>query len=692
MMEVDTPTEVKSISPANETAEPPEQDPSPMASSYANGTQLNGNGVVKSTSPETVISRPHSSHAPNAQKQPASAEPSVDLVALASKSMSLPAPFAASPTPRPSFQSPQQPPKQTYQARSSTPAQRFASPEIDHSIHTPRFDRDFALLSDDIRQCCPEAIRRIVRDNWEKCVMGSDFHSAFLLNAVIHHASGNITRRAVRDFGRNLVKDARSEIANHFSTVDIDEIGDTLLSKCSDRLLDKAMELRLKTIDARSLINALARAERLGYEANDILDDQPRERVIPGSSAMPQRMPPQTAPAPNFATPTQSQYFPRLAPSSAPIPELQCRLCWRKFDHPKSYEYHVQKSVCSKPPPTSAGFPFVCNFCGCGFITKVGQNYHTANAVCGVHETAPATPKADAIRPPPPPPTAIPHHPQQTITPLQYTASSRPPPSSIDIDDPYSHLNAKRKAELDEELRQAEINYAPRFKEAEEIPDLAERKLKVAGLQNSFSTKQSIIRKKYGVRLRNRRTKAEIDEERSRLGLKEAHSPPSSNYETPSKRQKTDLNYPSSQPFPSSSASIQPPPTPSNHMSVSEMGSGLGGTNATAAMSDPTLRPPLPLPLPHPALPQTMTSPVPSPQLPTQNSLSSLQRKGYRVSSHVGQQSGPNSPNSIPTGTPNPDLQRSGSVAAPYVLEDSSDDEAGFDEEIPATLPPRKPT
>ncbi|KAI1261109.1 hypothetical protein F5Y18DRAFT_216164 [Xylariaceae sp. FL1019] len=703
-MEVDTHTEARIRSPANDMVGPPGQHGSPMTISTANGTpangtpvngtQLNGNSVdKKSTSPETMQPRPQSSHATKApdQQAPASAVPSTDLAALATKPMPLPTPSASSPPPRPSFHSPQQPPQQSQQARNNTPAQRFASPEVDHSLHTPRFDRDLALLSDDIRQCRPEAIRRIVRDNWEKCVMGSEFHSAFLLNAVIHHASGNITRRAVRDFGRNLVKDARSEIADHLSTADIDVIGDTLLSKCSDHFLDKAMELRLKSIDARSLINALARAERLGYEANDILDDQPKERVMPGSSTIPQLIAPQAAPPPKVvATPTQSQYFPRLTPSSAslPIAELTCRLCWRKFDHPKGYEYHVQKSVCNKPPPTPAGFPFVCKFCGCGFITKVGLTYHNVNAVCGVHETAPATPRSDAIRPPPSQPTALPHHPHQPSTPRQHNASFQPPPSSVDTDDPYSHLNAKRKAELNEELRQAEINYAPRFKEAEEIPDLNERKLKVAGLQNSFSTKQSIIRKKYGVRLRNRRTRAEIEEERSRLGLKEAHSPPSSAYETPlAKRQRTDLTW---QPYPSSSAPIHPPPTPSNHMSVSEMGSGLGGTNATAAMNDPTQRPPPPPPLP--ALPRTMPSPVSSPQPPTQNSLSSLQRKGYRVSSHVGQQSGADSPSSVPTGTPNPDLQRSGSVAAPVVLDDSSDDEAGSDEEIPATLPPRKPT
>ena len=72
---------------------------------------------------------------------------------------------------------------------------------------------------------------------------------------------------------------------------------------------------------------------------------------------------------------------------------------------------------------------------------------------------------------------------------------------------------------MNEELRRAEEQFAPRFAEAEKIPDEKARKAKIEGLRNSFGTKQSIIRKKYGVRLRERRTKAEIIAERERIGL-----------------------------------------------------------------------------------------------------------------------------------------------------------------------------
>jgi hypothetical protein len=175
------------------------------------------------------------------------------------------------------------------------------------------------------------------------------------MNAITHHASGVITRRAIRDFGENLVADAKHEIAAHLRAQDIDEIAGAILERCSDQFLDRAMEQRLKTIEARPLINALARAERLGYESSDILEDQ-KEKVVPAAqmhspvahpvTGMPsQHRPPpaQAAPAPaparafaRSSLPLPEQQPPRQVPSTA---ELRCRLCWRSFEHTKPYEY-----------------------------------------------------------------------------------------------------------------------------------------------------------------------------------------------------------------------------------------------------------------------------------------------------------------------------------------------------------------
>ncbi|KAI1470185.1 uncharacterized protein F4812DRAFT_457577 [Daldinia caldariorum] len=579
-------------------------------------------------------------------------------------------------------------PRSNPQAPNVPPSAGFPSPRREHHLENSKFGDDLSRLTHAMQQSVPAAVRRVIRDNWEKCLLGSEFHHAFLLNAVIHHSNGVIIRRSIKDFGAKMVSESKHEIVSHFSTADLNELADGILEKASDYFLDLALERRLRTIDARSLINALARAERLGYENSDILDD----RRGNGSRFNPAPFNP--APNPVAITPiSRQQHTPAMpampAPTQAvarpppppPPTILQCPLCWRKFDHPQPYEYHVQKQVCTKEPPSKEGFPFSCQYCGAGFITKVGQQYHVANHVCGDHGTMPATPRGPANvgspitissgnNSPIQLPSSVPYPPgtQHATTPLSHRSTAASTPGSLPKEqDPYSRLNPATRERLEEELRQAEITYTARFKEAEQIQDPAQRQLKMDGLQNSFSTKQSIIRKKYGVRLRNRRTKAEIDNERQRMGWK--HGSPGPIEDTPSaKRQRTDegLSRLNSQVPPSNNY----PEPRSNHIPVADMSGGLGGTNATAATIDPT----------RPKSPEEQQG---SPQ----NSLTSLQRKGYRISSHL-----PRSSQVSPADTTMEDstTQRSDSASVPVVIDEDESSDSDSDGDIPASLPPHR--
>ncbi|KAK7908097.1 hypothetical protein PG985_015400 [Apiospora marii] len=577
----------------------------------------------------------------------------------------------------------------------------FQSPNRDHSRENPKFNDDLSRLTHAVQQSVPEAVRRVTRDNWEKILLGTGFHQAFVMNAVIHHANGDIVRRGIREFGRKMVSESKDAIIAHFEPADIDAVADAILDKASDYFLDKALERRLATIDARSLIDALARAERLGYESNDVNGDN-------GTTASP----PLPTPATQFQQPPQHQQHAHqdlarhsptsLIPPPPPKPQtsLQCPLCWRKFAAAPPYEYHVKKQLCTKTPPNADGFPFSCSECGAGFVTAVGQKSHYLNRVCGQHSFAPATPKGPVASSPapqfvqqqpapqmqqrtpyeqqqrPPPAWSTPVQKQHPATP----GSSAPPSSSGPVPaDPYAHLNPDTRARLEQDLLAAEASYAPRFKEAEDIPDPDERKQKLEGLQNSFSTKQSIIRKKYGVRLRQRRTKEEIEAERIRL---------TGHTGTPGggKRQRVDDGLgdtpsyvPSSQQAHATPSVNNPAITPTKHLSVTDMNSsGLGGSSATAATADPTV-----------GLQQSQPAPP-----PPRNSLASYQRNGYRVDRHVSHsatQSPVESPvqassftpvNShsaaaeatadAPTWHPSPTAARSGSAAAPLVLDDDA--------------------
>ncbi|KAK8138678.1 hypothetical protein PG984_002058 [Apiospora sp. TS-2023a] len=586
----------------------------------------------------------------------------------------------------------------------------FQSPNRDHSRENPKFNDDLSRLTHAVQQSVPEAVRRVTRDNWEKILLGTGFHQAFIMNAIIHHANGDIVRRGIREFGRKMVSESKDAIIAHFEPADIDAVADAILDKASDHFLDKALERRLATIDARSLIDALARAERLGYESNDVNGDN-------GTIASPQ-LPTPTIPQSNAVHQYQQhpqqqyQHHPHQEPAPASlIPPLRL--------NPRQ----ACSALCAGGSSQLRRLMNICSECGAGFVTAVGQKSHYLNKVCGQHSFAPATPKGPVAsspapqyaqqQPAPQMQQQSPYHQQQRApppswsTPVQKqhpaTPSSSVTPSSSGpvAADPYAHLNAATRARLEQDLLAAEATYAPRFKEAEEIPDPEERKLKLEGLQNSFSTKQSIIRKRFGVRLRQRRTKEEIEAERIRL---------TGHTGTPGggKRQRVDDGQgdtpsyvASSQQDPTAPSVNNPAMLPTKHLSVTAMNSsGLGGSSATAATADPTVG---------------LQQPQPT---PPRNSLASLKRNGYRVDRHASH-STPQSPVESPVQTssftpaniqkaaaeaaadapawrPSPTATRSGSAAAPLVLDDddddaSSDSDSDGDGEIPAKVPPSRP-
>lgn len=162
-------------------------------------------------------------------------------------------------------------------------------------------------------------------------------------------------RRSVQDFGAQLVQAALPEIINRCTGPELDQVTDLLLSKLSPEFLDRALAQRLETIDARSLVNALARAERLGYDVSDIVverqPDKP-EQVVPSLQGVippdfpamngqyhgppPHHQPMQgtqtaSSPAPVQPLPNQPKWMIGLPPlpASGPHGILYCQDCRR---------------------------------------------------------------------------------------------------------------------------------------------------------------------------------------------------------------------------------------------------------------------------------------------------------------------------------------------------------------------------
>ncbi|KAJ4420508.1 hypothetical protein N0V82_004281 [Gnomoniopsis sp. IMI 355080] len=348
----------------------------------------------------------------------------------------------------------------------SPPSRRsvgFPSPKSEALQTDPKFIDDCNRLKFGIQQALPDAVRRSVRDNWETCLTGSSFHQAFVLNASIHHATPAAVQRGMRDFGGTLIRNARTAIMEQMTTYDLDQVADLILSKASVAFFDKCMEMRLKTIDAKRLINALARAERLGYDPSDVQEEE--EVVVNAPVPLPQPQAPPSQSSPAMPNPGLLHYFGE--PTKA---------------------YLVRKPAVSTP--------------------SSGPRSHTPIPVpsipshVAIQGSSPVTPSTS-----------------KTASPVPAPAPASSPKLT---GDPYAHLSPEQLAALQSELREAEVTLTERMRQADLIVDPIAKKAKIESLSNSYGTKQSIIRKKYGVRLRQRRTRTEIQHERDRIQYKTA--------------------------------------------------------------------------------------------------------------------------------------------------------------------------
>jgi hypothetical protein len=132
-----------------------------------------------------------------------------------------------------------------------------------------------------------------------------------------------------------MVTESRDELIDHFTVADLDAVVDRILAKASDSFLDKCLEKRLLTIEAKPLINALAKAERLGYDPSDVVQEDHHERVIP-QEAYPGAGP---AAAASFAQQRTSQPSQPPQSYSPAAQSSQCGRCFRTFGYVEPYNY-----------------------------------------------------------------------------------------------------------------------------------------------------------------------------------------------------------------------------------------------------------------------------------------------------------------------------------------------------------------
>ena len=171
-------------------------------------------------------------------------------------------------------------------------------------------------------------------------------------------------------------------------------------------------------------------------------------------------------------------------------------------------------------------------------------------------------------------------------TPQRQSTPSSKSVSGSKSDNIYAHLNMEARKRFQAEVDSAQDKYGKLMREALTKPE-PQRSEEMAKWKNCYNTKLSVTRKKFGIRLKERRTQEEMDTERRRL-LGDDGPELWSELERAAKRPRTDVG-PASSPVPPSSSAPQPSQslTPRKRVALAEMG-GLSGSAGSAEMTDPT--------------------------------------------------------------------------------------------------------
>ncbi|KAE8445823.1 hypothetical protein EG329_012746 [Mollisiaceae sp. DMI_Dod_QoI] len=315
-----------------------------------------------------------------------------------------------------------------------------------------KISKEVARLKGVLSETSPLAAQKLLREEWRTFLFEgfSEDHISFILRAILKNStrSPRIVNNVLND--PNILENLLEKPA----------VVSKVLGSCShiqiskhvpNYVLDKALAERLKNVEAMSLVRWLAEANRLGYKADDILDEED-ESVTPNISGRPDSeerpeifhveapraqlnlAPPQPHQQPQQRDPLLLEQEKNLAASRAQAYERRqiqpqgpiggCPDCRAVFPTLSGYNYHIIKKLCHKEAP-AGGWKWICDNCVQGFTGKQGRDYHKANEVCTDNEIAPATPPSTQSQPiRPPPAISMPARPQAPHT---YHPAVRPP-------------------------------------------------------------------------------------------------------------------------------------------------------------------------------------------------------------------------------------------------------------------------
>jgi hypothetical protein len=332
-----------------------------------------------------------------------------------------------------------------------------------------KLEKEIARLNEVIHETSARAAQKVLKEKWRFFLFDQydESHISFILRAGFKNANSSVTEKVLQD--KSLFKELLLDVASKKSSVIEKVITNATaaqLHSAPQRVLDEAIAERLKTVSAKQLIAWLARADRLGYKMDDIIDEDD-ESVVPRAGSFDADMEEvfEVEPAPRFASTIrdpllveqeknlaaqqhiasvkasqheaarqQQQQKRTQSPTRPPGTKLTCPMCHVEFPTMSGYNYHINKKPCQKQLPVTSS-KWWCDNCMQGFTTKQGMDYHKLKKVCSSDDIVPAISPSQQLRreaaseaqhrPPP-----VPSQPQVNIPSVPRPSfTSQPPPT-----------------------------------------------------------------------------------------------------------------------------------------------------------------------------------------------------------------------------------------------------------------------
>ena len=222
----------------------------------------------------------------------------------------------------------------------SPKSQRNAQADYDlpTASQSIKMDKEIVRLNEVLAEISPEAAQKVLKEKWRMFLFENydEAHIAFILRAGLKNANGTILERVMKDdgpFKDSLLKHAAKK-PGFLEKVLRSTPAETIADHIPEQTLDYIIAERFKTVPGRTLIKWLATAERLGYKADDILDEEDesvspnvpsRERSVELLDVVP--------------TPTYKQYAPQY---HQPYPPQQSS--YQPHPQPPPYQPHLAKA------------------------------------------------------------------------------------------------------------------------------------------------------------------------------------------------------------------------------------------------------------------------------------------------------------------------------------------------------------